>query len=99
MQASLPEQILDTAYTVDLTVYLDNNKISFTYLSEEEANFMKVADPVAQKISTIIAKGHIILSSIFCSYFIVSLLSFWNLCLIYNFINLDVVPHFLTNFL
>ena len=46
-----------------------------------------------------IKKGHILLKSSFCSYFFVSLLSFWNISLLFNFLQIPFKPQFAYIFL
>ena len=43
--------------------------------------------------------GNLILKSMFCSYFIVSLISFWNISLLFNFLTISSVPTFTKDFL
>lgn len=82
-----------------MDIYIDNQLISFSMLDETELKVMNVINPMAELISEAVQKGHLILSASFSSYFIVSLLSFWNLSFIYNFLNLSAAPAFLVNFL
>ena len=44
-------------------------------------------------------KGSLVLKSTFSSYFLVSMLSFWNISLLFNFLELPLKPGFATDFL
>ena len=50
--------------------------------------------PIAETMANSIKYMHRVMSNIFCSYLIINLLSFWNLSLLYNFLNITTVPLF-----
>ena len=73
--------------------------MNFLEIKKSEKKIIGSVTPLAEKITQLIKNINTILRSIFCSYFLISLISFWNISLLFNFINVPAVPVFAGNFL
>jgi hypothetical protein len=71
----------------------------FYFLSPLEKKTIQVISPVASAVMTVMQQAYSVLKVSFFSYFLIDIISFWNLSLMYNFLNLPTVPLFSKYFL
>ena len=54
--------------------------------------------PYVQQITFWTKQGFVYLNMLYCSFFVLSIIQFWNLTLIYNFLTIQTVPKFVQAF-
>ena len=60
---------------------------------------METVNPLSKTMVKIVYQAYVILNSSGCSYFVLSLISFWNLSLMYSFLMVSSLPGFTLSFI
>ena len=57
----------------------------------------KAIEPVIKTAAEFIHRSYIVANSVSCSYLIFNLLNFWNLTLLYTFLQIKTLPNYISN--
>jgi hypothetical protein len=79
--------------------FVDGVSREFYFLSPQEKKTILAITPVSSAVMVVMQQAYSVLKVSFFSYFLIDIISFWNLSLMYNFLNLPTVPLFSKYFL
>lgn len=73
--------------------------LTLTKLSESEKKIVKDMSEISEFIFSTTEQVYFVLKSCVASYFLISIINFWNLSLMYNVLNISTIPAFSKKFL
>ena len=78
-------------------IYLNGRELVYTPLSEEEMEMLTTIEPISKVVMEVVLKTYKVMNAMSCSYLILNLIGFWNLALMYNFLQIRTQPSFSYN--
>lgn len=72
--------------------------VTYTYPQENEIKIIKIVSPFVDKLIVWTNMVYLATRACFASYFLANIISFWNLSLLYNLLNISTIPLFLKCF-
>lgn len=78
---------------------VDGVQIDYSRATDNNTNLVRKFLPVTIAIALKIKQGFLLINSVGCSYFVISLIGFCNITLLYYFLHLRMLPSFVRMFI